>query len=423
MNGAVSPQSRLGNAMSDASNIKAIYVACLLAWTLDAMDFQLLFLALPDLIKSLQLSPGEAAIVPTVTLVSTAIGGWLGGAAADRFGRVRTLSATVLCFSLGAALSAFVVDFYSLLGARIVAGLGFGAEWSAGAILLSEWTKPGLRGRLVGSMLAGWGVGWAAAILVYWLAYRVGIIDEGWRLAFAAGVLPALLVLYIRRAVKESPIYQEARARSTGKLSFLAAQRQMVLSRWSLIAIAMASCAQGAYYALYVWLPSYYRTVLEVPIGRATQFLLVAAAGSMFGSIGGAFLSDYAGRRRTLWILATALIICIFTLTNVEGGEYSFYLVNFLAGFLPAAIYATLTPLLAELFPTSIRANAAGFCFNSGRAIGAVFPSLVGTWQASLGLGLSIAVFVTTGMALLILLVALLPETTRVRLDQVSGSP
>lgn len=409
--------------MNDASNIRAIYVACLLAWTLDAMDFQLLFLALPDLSRSLQLAPGEAAIVPTVTLVSTAIGGWLGGVAADRFGRVRTLSATVLCYSLGAALTSFVFDFYSLLGARVVAGLGFGAEWSAGAILLSEWTRPGLRGRLVGSMLAGWGVGWAAAILVYWASYRVDLVDEGWRLAFGVGVLPALLVLYIRRAVKESPVYVAAVARTRERTGFLSTQRQMIFSRWSFVAVALASCAQGAYYSLYVWLPSYYRTVLDVPIGRATQFLLVAAAGSMFGSISGAFLSDFAGRRRTLWILAAALIICIFVLTNVEGGQYSFYLVNLLAGFIPAAIYAALTPLLAELFPTSIRANAAGFCFNSGRAIGAVFPSLVGAWQASLGLGLAMVIFVTAGMMLLMLLVALLPETSQVRLDQVSDSP
>ena len=153
-------------------------------------------LVIGTIIALWKVDPGTAGLAGTVTLLSSAVGGWLGGYLADRIGRVKTLQLTILWFSFFSLVCAFVQNFDQLLIARAVLGLGFGGEWAAGAVLMGEAIRPQYRGRAVGSVQSGWAVGWGLAVLSQAILFSALPPETAWRWMFAIGALPALLVFY-----------------------------------------------------------------------------------------------------------------------------------------------------------------------------------------------------------------------------------
>src|ERR1700680_4965714 len=172
--------------------------ACAAGWALDGMDFMIYPLVIGTIIALWKVDPGTAGLAGTVTLLASAVGGWLGGYLADRIGRVKTLQFTILWFSFFSLVCAFVQNFDQLLIARALLGLGFGGEWAAGAVLMGEAIRPQYRGRAVGSVQSGWAVGWGVAgaggsVFVSAGRERVALDVRDRRAAGADGVLsPAL---------------------------------------------------------------------------------------------------------------------------------------------------------------------------------------------------------------------------------------
>jgi MFS family permease len=179
--------------------------ACLAGWSLDALDVQLFSLVIPALIASWQVSKTEAGLIASVTLFASALGGWLGGALADRIGRVWALQVTILWFAIATFVSAFTQSFEQLMAVKALQGLGFGAEWAAGAVLMSETINPANRGKALGAVQSGWAIGWGAAVLLYTAVFSLFPSEVAWRVLFALGLLPALLVFYVRKRVPEPP--------------------------------------------------------------------------------------------------------------------------------------------------------------------------------------------------------------------------
>src|SRR5712675_54726 len=180
--------------------------ACASGWALDGMDFMIYPLVIGTIIALWKVDPGTAGLAGTVTLLASAVGGWLGGYLADRIGRVKTLQLTILWFSFFSLVCAFAQNFDQLLIARALLGLGFGGEWAAGAVLMGEAIRPQYRGRAVGSVQSGWAVGWGLAVLSQAILFSYLPPELAWRWMFAIGALPALLVLYLRRRVEEPAI-------------------------------------------------------------------------------------------------------------------------------------------------------------------------------------------------------------------------
>ena len=189
--------------------------ACASGWALDGMDFMIYPLVIGTVIALWKVDPGTAGLAGTVTLLASAVGGWLGGYLADRIGRVKTLQLTILWFSFFSLLCAFVQNFDQLLIARALLGLGFGGEWAAGAVLMGEAIRPQFRGRAVGSVQSGWAIGWGLAVLSQAILFSLLPAEIAWRWMFAIGALPALLVFYLRRYVTEPEIAAATRARQT----------------------------------------------------------------------------------------------------------------------------------------------------------------------------------------------------------------
>jgi MFS family permease len=240
------------------------------------MDFMIYPLVIGTIIALWKVDPGTAGLAGTVTLLASAVGGWLGGYLADRIGRVRTLQLTILWFSCFSLVCAFVQNFDQLLIARALLGLGFGGEWAAGAVLMGEVIRDKYRGRGVGIVQTGWAVGWGASALIYTALYAFLPEAIAWRVLFAIGLLPAVFVFWIRRHIDEPEIFRDARRErpAVGVAHLFSAFRGPHL--WTTVKVSlMVAGAQGGGYALGIWMPTYLRTVRGLSATSTGGFLLV----------------------------------------------------------------------------------------------------------------------------------------------------
>src|SRR3974390_3299724 len=178
---------------------KRTFWACFGGWALDAMDVQIFSFAIPAIIAAFALTNADAGLIGTVTLLTSAFGGWFAGALSDRFGRVRTLQITIVWFAFFTFLCGFAQSYGQLFAFRALMGLGFGGEWAAGAVLMGEVIRAQHRGKAVGSVQSGWAVGWAIAALVATLLFSAFPQETAWRVLFWIGVLPAVVVFFVCR--------------------------------------------------------------------------------------------------------------------------------------------------------------------------------------------------------------------------------
>src|SRR5580698_3464368 len=192
-------------------------LAAYAGYGLDGFDFLVYTFIIPTLITLWGMSKAEAGYIASATLLTSAIGGWGAGVLADRFGRVRILQLTVLWFTVFTFLSGFTHSYGQLLFTRAMQGFGFGGEWSVGSVLVAETIEALHRGKAAGVVQSSWSIGWAAAALAFWAVNVLLPPDLGWRMLFWMGILPALLIIYIRRNVQEPPIYLALRARQTAE--------------------------------------------------------------------------------------------------------------------------------------------------------------------------------------------------------------
>src|ERR1700723_2027921 len=191
---------------------RSTMLACFGGGSLDAFDVQMYSFVIPTVIGIWGLSRGEAGLIGTVTLLISSFGGWFSGTLADRFGRVKMLQFAILWYSVFTFLCAFAQNFEQLFILRGLHGLGFGGGWATGAVLIGEVIRDKYRGRGVGFVQTGAAIGPGAAALVYAGLYAVLPEAIAWRALFVIGLLPALLVLWIRRNIAESEAFQARRA-------------------------------------------------------------------------------------------------------------------------------------------------------------------------------------------------------------------
>jgi MFS family permease len=395
------------------SKERRTFWACFGGWSLDAMDANLYSFVIPTLIAAWGMSRGEAGMLATAALLSSSIGGWMTGIICDRIGRVRTLQLTVVWFAVFTALSAFTNSYSELLVVRILQGIGFGGEWAAGALLIGEIIRPQHRGKGNGVVHSGWAVGWAAAALLYTFLFSVLPPQHAWRVLFAAGLLPAAFVFFIRRFIEEPSSfvavqrkYQQGAARASSLRIF-----QGPYLRITLFASLLAVGAQGGFYAIMVWLPTYLKTTRSLSVLNTGGYLMVVISASFLGYVISAYLTDVIGRRKCFYLFSICSVLTVLAYTFLDIGNTAMLFLGFPLGFFASGIYSPIGAFFNELYPTEIRGSGVGFCFNFGRAVGAVFPALVGALSGTISLGQAIGFFAVGAYGLIIIAASLLPET------------
>ncbi|CAB3713328.1 Putative niacin/nicotinamide transporter NaiP [Achromobacter denitrificans] len=382
-------------------------------WAIDALDFMVFTFVISTLISLWGIEKGQAGMLGTVTLLFSAIGGWLAGILADRYGRVRILQITILWFSACTVAIGFAQNFEQLLILRALQGLGFGGEWAVGSVLMGEIVRAQHRGKAVGTVQSGWAVGWGAAAILYTIAFSVLPPEWAWRTLFWIGVAPAFLVIYIRKHVPEPEVFQRARAQaqsSAERPSFWKIFSPSLL-KTTMVTALLCTGVQGGYYAITTWLPTFLKTERQLSVLGTGGYLMVIIVGSFCGYIAGAYSADKLGRRANLLIFSVLSALTVYVYTLVPLSNDAMLVLGFPLGFAASGIFSGIGAYLTELFPTDVRANGQGFAYNFGRGIGALFPSLVGFLSQTHGLGWAIGAFATGAYAIVIVTALLLPET------------
>ena len=292
-------------------------------WALDGMDVMVYSFVIATLMATWHMSKDQAGILATAVLLISAIGGWLAGTLADRFGRARILQLTILWFAFFTFLSGFTHSFWQLLFTRGLQGLGFGGEWAVGSVLMGETIRAQHRGKAVGTVQGGWAIGWGLAAICYGIFFSVLPEATAWRAMFWIGILPALLVFYIRRKVPEPQVFAETRkkvASSGEKAVFLQIFSPAVLRITALTAL-LAVGAQGGYYAITTWLPTFLKTQRKLSVLNTTGYLIVVIVGSFIGYMVSAYLADRIGRKNTLILYAVGSFVTVVAYTYLPIGN------------------------------------------------------------------------------------------------------
>ncbi|PKU26100.1 MFS transporter [Telmatospirillum siberiense] len=391
---------------------KWTFWACFSGWGLDAMDTQMYALAIPTLISLWGMSKGQAGILGTAVLIMAALGGWLAGMLSDRIGRVRVLQITILWFSAFTFLSGLTNSFWELLAARSLQGIGFGGEWAVGSVLISEAISPRVRGRVVGAIQAGWAIGYGIAVLISTVLFSLLPADLAWRVFFFIGLLPALLVLWIRRNIQDAAIFRESRQATGGAPTVSVWQ---IFGRahlaTTLKATLLTTGIYGGNYVMITWLPAYLKMSLHLSVLNVGAYLAVNILGSFAGAFLNGWMADFLGRRKTFMVNACLQVIAVGIYTMAPINTIAIFFMGFVLGTLQSGTAAGTGAFLAELFPTHIRGTAQGFCGNGGRAIGAVMPALVGIISADMPLGAAMGLGACSAYFVVVVFAALLPET------------
>jgi len=394
---------------------KRTLTASFTGYAVDSFDYYTLPLVTPILLALWGMSKTEVGLIGTSTLVASAIGGWGAGVLADKYGRVRILQLTILIFTFFTFLCGLSRTPEELLIARILQGLGFGGEWAVGSVLIAETIRPAYRGKAVGLVQSSWAVGWGAAVLTSVALFTYLPPEISWRVMFMMGLLPALLIIFIRRSLRDPEIYVQTRAavaRGERNGNFLAIFKPGVL-RTTVLASLLFTGMQGGYYSIGVWLPTFLKNERHLTVLSSGGYQFMFIIGSFIGYLCGAYLSDRLGRRRAFMLFAVGAGVLVYAYTLLPINDGLMLLLGFPLGFFMSGMFSGAGAFLSELFPNELRGSGQGFCYNFGRGIGATFPALVGVLSDRLHLSLGSSIGICAAVAYSIVVVAAfcLPET------------
>jgi MFS family permease len=379
---------------------------------LDAMDVLLFVFAVNFIARDFGLSAAQSGLVSSATLAFSALGGIAFGVLSDRIGRARCLIWSIVIYSVASAGSATSTGLATLLFWRALIGIGLGAEWSTGAVLVAETWPAEHRAKAVGIMQSGWALGYmlaagfAALILPRW----------GWKVLFLVGLLPAFGALALRRKLREPEIWRRV------ERGDIQARRlfEEPLRRRTLLATALATSVLFAYWGVFTWIPGFLsapasRGGAGLSIVQTSAFVIPMQLGAFAGYVSFGWLADRFGRRPAFvsYVLGAAIVTPIYGATR---NPHILLALGPAIGFLGTGFFSLFGAMLAELYPTAVRGAAGGVIYNIGRGLSALAPWTVGWLADRYGIGASLALnsaFFLGGAGLIFTL----PETKQSELE------
>jgi AAHS family cis,cis-muconate transporter-like MFS transporter len=369
---------------------KRIIVAMFMAMIVDGIDLQMLALALPSIMKELNLSNLAGGSIGTWSYAGMGFGGILGGWLADRAGRVRVCFVNIIMFAAATACIAFCNTFWQLVCFRFISGCGIGAVYGICMTLVSEYVPTKWRATTLGSMQGAWSLGYAIAGIMS--AYIQPAY--GWRALFLASIAPGAISIALMLGTKDAPSYVAARdaIRSSGvrrnEYAKMWADRPV---RYTFIAWCFASIAlQFGYYGSNVWLPSFLVKDLGVDLKNAGWFIASTYGAMVLGKTISGYLGDRFGRRVT-WLFAgigSAIILPVMV-HYATAANVAFLLI--MVGLFCGAPYGVNGAFMSESFPTAIRGTCLATAHNAGRVGAMSAPLMIGAVSAGYSIGFGIA--------------------------------
>jgi MFS family permease len=367
-------------------------IAAWLGWLFDGLDMHLYtIVATPFVAQLLTVSDVRhpdvgyyGSVIQASFLVGWALGGGFFGRIGDRLGRARALILTILTYALFTGLSFFAQTWWHLLLCRFLAALGIGGEWAVGASLLSEtWPKrwrPWIAATLQSAVNIGVLLAMVAVALLSLIPFGQEYAYYQYRIVFLVGILPALLVLWIRRAVPEPEEWHEAKFQSRDAMPGVRELFRGTVRRTTVLTIFVCAFSLSAHWAFMYWFLQHLRNLPDIAAwadSAKTQFLTLAMVLVMVTSIGGNFLAGliarHFGYRKTIALMCVAYC-AVMAVAYFDYGAPLSHRVQFwwLVGMgVCQGLFGLFTMYLPPLFPTLLRTTGAGFCYNIGRIVAA----------------------------------------------------
>jgi MFS family permease len=362
-------------------------LAASLGWMLDAFDAMLYALVLAHVMRELGMSKATAGFLQMLTLLASGVGGVFFGFIADRIGRKQALMLSILTYSVCSFGSGLSKSILVLAIFRFVLGLGMGGEWNTGATLVAETWPTELRAKALSIVQSSWAIGYALASLV------AGVVLHyfNWRAVFFVGILPALVVLWIRRGVPESEMWQQRRVATTSSEGGFATIFKPPYAKHTWALLLTNFFGMSAWWGLFTWIPPY----LSLPVdqggrgfgvmGTTTLLVVLNLFGMFPGYASFGWVADRFGRRRTFiaYLLCAAALVPLYAILRQPA---LIMVAGTLVAFFGTGIFSGSGIIGSEIFPTPIRARGLGFTYNGARTMSSVAPLVIGRVGETKGL-------------------------------------
>jgi len=340
---------------------------------LDGFDFTILTFVLADIQRSFTVDNALAGALGTVTLMFRLIGGAAAGTAADRWGRKLPLMLSIIWFSLFTVLSGFSTSYAVLFACRALFGIGMGGEWAAGMPLALEHLPDRLRGAAAGILQGAWAWGYVLSAIVFQTLYPVlqQEMDEAWRAMFWIGAIPALIVVWIRSKVTESPVWLAAHrdgstaAARQARVSFTRIFGRDLIGT-TIHCSVLAACFMVSYYSVTYW----YARLLQLRELNTLPFILALNLGGIVGSAFWGGVSQGRLGRRGAVTCAAALGVAVSPLYLMSADTSVMLIGALLVGFGAHGMWGAFPSYITERFPSDVRGAGAGFCYHAGALAG-----------------------------------------------------
>ncbi|WP_370837391.1 MFS transporter [Megasphaera sp.] len=415
-----------------------------LGWLFDSMDTGLIAFILPVLAKEWGLAPGQMGLIGSIGLIGMALGAVVSGTIADRIGRKKVFTITVLLYSIASAFCALSWNYQSLLVFRFLVGFGLGGELPVAATLVSEYAPSRVRGRFIVLLESFWGLGWiAAACIAYFF-----IPLYGWRMAFLIGALPALYVCLIRMHMPESVRYLLAHGRvGEARQIVVSLERQLhvpvapfVSEKETVPVVAKASFRElwkkpfasrtimlwlvwfginFSYYGIFMWLPSLV-FLQGFTVVKTFEYVLIMTLAQLPGYYCAAWLVDKIGRKYTLsaFLLFSGVASYFFGHASTAAALMMW---GSVMSFFNLGAWGVLYTYTPEQYPTAIRALGSGWAAGFGRFGGMAAPMMVGALLArSFGFASVFFMFALVFAAVAVIVMSLGVESKQKDLESIS---
>lgn len=380
--------------------------ASTIGYAMDGLDMMILAFTMPLIISYFGINAAQAGSISTITLLGSVIGGIVFGILADKFGRVRVFTWTILIFSLFTGLCAVSPNLETLSIFRFLSGLGLGGEFGIGMTLVSEaWPKK-YRSRATAVVATGFQFGIVLATLaVLFIAPKFG-----WQGVFVAGVLPALLAFWSRKSLEEPELWLKVKSENKNKIAIGQLFSSPKVTKTTIGLIIATSVQNFGYYGIMTWMPTMLATELGVTFNKTTLWTVVTIVGMVIGIIFFGYLADKIGRRPSylIFLFASAIIVWIYF---QQGSMSTLLILGGILGFFVNGMMGGYGALLAEHYPTEARSSAENVIFNIGRAVAGFAPVTIGyislTHSLSYALSLISGIYILSALAFIFLI----PET------------
>jgi SHS family lactate transporter-like MFS transporter len=378
---------------------KNVTIAAYLGWTLDAFDFFLMVFVLKDIAAEFHAKIPEVAFAITLTLAARPVGALIFGRLADRFGRRPTLMINILCYSVLEMLSGFAPSLGSLLVLRTLFGVAMGGEWGVGSALTMETVPTHARGVVSGILQAGYPSGFLLASLVFGLLYPL----IGWRGMFFVGIAPALLVLFVRAGVPESPAWKKMQARPRPRL-WATLRQNWTLSIYAIVLMTAFNFFSHGTQDLY---PTFLREQHHFDPHTVSAIAVVLNIGAICGGLFFGTLSEKFGRRRAIFA-AALLALPVLPLWAFSSTPLMLAIGAFLMQIAVQGAWGVIPVHLNEISPDEIRATFPGFVYQLGNLLASGNATLQASFAASHDNNYALALATVAGTVALVIAVLIL---------------